>query len=309
MSERLVVIINAASGLGDKTATVSRLQAIFRAHGAHADVHLARNGAEALALARAAVSEAPRAIVAGGGDGTVSAVASMLVGTDIPLGVLALGTLNHFAKDMRLPNDLAEAVRSIVAGHVMDVDVGEVNARIFLNNSSLGLYPRLVRRRERQRQKLGRGKWPAFAWAVFAVLRRYAFMSVRIHAGENEIERRVPFVFIGNNPYEMEGLHIGVRQRLDGGSLMLFIPQQSGRLGLVKLAFRALFGRLHSARDFDEIVAQAISIDTHQKRPHVATDGEVVRIEAPLRYRVRPGALRVIVPRSVEQDAGQAEQA
>jgi diacylglycerol kinase family enzyme len=105
----------------------------------------------------------------------------------------------------------------------------------------------------------------------------------------------------------MEGLHIGGRERLDGGHLMLFIPQHSGRLGLIKLAVRALFGRLHSARDFDQVVAQAISIDTHQRRPHVATDGEVVRIEAPLRYRVRPGALRVIVPRSVAPDAGQAE--
>jgi diacylglycerol kinase family enzyme len=296
MPDRLIVILNAASGDPGKEEIASRLVELFRARDTEATVLLARDGEEIVEMARRAVLEKPRAIIAGGGDGTVNAVASMLVGTNIALGVLALGTLNHFARDMRIPSDLDEAAHTIVAGHVTAVDVGEVNERIFVNNSSLGLYPSLVRRRQRQQQKLGRGKWPAFAWAAFTVLRRYAFMRVHLRANGNNIIRRTPFVFIGNNQYEMEGLHIGARECLNRGQLCLFMPHHGGRLGLLGLALRALFRRLRGTKDFDELVAEAMVVETHQKRPHVAVDGEVTRMDAPLRYRVRPGALRVIVP-------------
>jgi diacylglycerol kinase family enzyme len=302
-ARRLVVILNATSGYDDKEAIAERLYQLFQSYQADASIHLATTGGHVLDLARQAVIQQPYAIVAGGGDGTVSTIASLLVDTDIALGVLPLGTLNHFARDMRLPFDLMHAARSLVAGHSVQVDVGEVNERIFLNNSSLGLYPRLVWRRQRQQHKLGRGKWPAFAWAALTVARRYAFMTVRIRMGDAEIERRTPFVFIGNNRYAMEGLRIGGRDRLDDGHLMLFMPQDGGRLGLLKLGFRALFGRLHQTKDFDEMVSETLSVHTQQHRPHVAHDGEVTRMSAPLRYRIRRGALRVIVPAPGDPEA------
>lgn len=299
MTGHLIVILNASSGAGDKEEIARRLVELFRSHHAEATVMLARGGAEVIDMARRAVSDQPQAIVAGGGDGTINAVASTLVDTNIALGVLPLGTLNHFARDMRIPFDLGEATRNIVAGHVVAVDVGEVNERIFLNNSSLGLYPSLVRRRERQQQKLGRGKWPAFAWAALTVLRRYAFMRVHLSADGNNIVRLTPFVFVGNNQYEMEGFHIGGRECLNKGELSLFMPHHSGRLGLLSLALRALCRRLRGAKDFDELVGKAMIVEAHHKRLHVAIDGEVTRMDAPLRYRIRPGALRVIVPKGV----------
>ena len=296
MPGHLIVILNAASGAGNKEQIARRLVELFRAHDAEATVMLARGGAEIIEMARRAVLDQPQAIVAGGGDGTINAVASTLVGTNIALGVLPLGTLNHFARDLGIPADIGEATRIIVAGHVIAVDVGEVNERIFVNNSSLGLYPSLVRRREKQQQKLGRGKWPAFAWAALTVLRRYAFMRVHLSANGNQIMRRTPFVFVGNNQYEMEGFHIGGRECLDRGQLCLFMPHHGGRLGLLRLALRALFRRLRDTRDFDEVVAKTILIETHHQHLNVAIDGEVTRMDTPLRYRVRPGALRVIVP-------------
>jgi diacylglycerol kinase family enzyme len=101
----------------------------------------------------------------------------------------------------------------------------------------------------------------------------------------------------------MEGLRIGGRDRLDDGHLMLFMPQDGGRLGLLKLGFRALFGRLHQTKDFDEMVSETLSVHTQQHRPHVAHDGEVTRMSAPLRYRIRRGALRVIVPAPGDPEA------
>jgi diacylglycerol kinase family enzyme len=248
------------------------------------------------AAARAALADGSQIVVAGGGDGTVNAVASELVDSGVPFGVLPLGTLNHFARDLGIPLLLDQAIRTIAQGVRVQVDVGEVNQRIFLNNSSLGLYPDIVRDREKQQRRLGRGKWLAACWATIAALRRYPFLSVRLKLEDAEHARRTPFVFVGNNEYTMEGFSIGERLRLDGGTLSLYVAQRPGRLGLVRLAFRALLGKLAQQRDFDVLLAPAVEIETHHKRLRVAIDGEVTVMLTPLRYRIRPGALTVIAP-------------
>jgi diacylglycerol kinase family enzyme len=176
------------------------------------------------------------------------------------------------------------------------VDVGEVNGRIFLNNSSLGLYPDIVRDREKQQRRLGRGKWPAALWASLAALRRYPFLSIRLEVEGTRLARRTPFVFIGNNAYTMQGLAIGVRERLDAGALSLYVAQHPTRFGLLRFAFDALRARLGEERDFDVLQAGGFEIDTHRARLRVATDGEVTVMAPPLRYRSRPGALEVLVP-------------
>jgi diacylglycerol kinase family enzyme len=209
---------------------------------------------------------------------------------------LPLGTLNHFAKDLCIPLALDQAIANLAHGKALKIDVGEVNQRIFLNNSSLGLYPDMVRDREKQQRRLGRGKWLACGWATLAALRRYSFLSVRLCVDGEQHARRAPFVFIGNNEYVMQGFDIGERRRLDGGALSLYVAQRPGRLGLLRLALRAVFGRLAQARDFDMLLATDIEIATRHKRLRVATDGEVTIMATPLRYRIRTGALTVIVP-------------
>jgi diacylglycerol kinase family enzyme len=215
----------------------------------------------------------------------------------VAYGVLPLGTLNHFAKDLGVPLNLDLAVANIASGGHVRVDVGEVNGRVFLNNSSLGLYPDIVRDREQQQSRLGRGKWLAFAWAALAALRRYPFLSVRLSVNGEEHARRTPFVFIGNNEYLMQGFNIGARARLNGGMLSLYVAQRPSRLGLVRLAWHALSGTLAQQRDFDVLLAPELAIDTRHKRMRVATDGEVTVMETPLTYRMRAGALIVIVPK------------
>jgi diacylglycerol kinase family enzyme len=236
-------------------------------------------------------------VAAGGGDGTMNAVASVVAGTGTMFGVLPMGTLNHFAKDLGIPLGLDDAIRNVAEGKAVPVDVGEVNERIFLNNSSLGLYPDIVRDRELQQRRLGRGKWLAALWATISALRRYPFLSVRLTLDDTLHLRRTPFVFIGNNEYTMEGLSIGERSRLNGGKLSLYVAQRPDRLGLVRLAWRALCGRLAQERDFDVVTTESMQIDTRKKRIRVATDGEVTVMLTPLRYRIRPAALMVIVPK------------
>ncbi|MFY9554500.1 MAG: sphingosine kinase, partial [Blastocatellia bacterium] len=179
----------------------------------------------------------------------------------------------------------------------VQVDVGEVNDRIFLNNSSLGLYPRIVRHRERQ-QRLGVGKWPAYLWAGLAVLRRYPFVDVRLIVDGEVFFTRTPFVFIGNNVYEMEGFNVGTRARVDAGVLSLYVTNSIGRFGLLRLALRVLLGRLRDAGDLETMTTNETRVETRRRLVRVATDGEVALMPSPLHYRIRPGALRVLVPKT-----------
>lgn len=292
---KIVVIVNASAGLGYCGGWTAALEEKFRALGVEADITLAKSGEEMIARARRAVQEGAPLVVAGGGDGTINAVASVLVDTPASLGVLPLGTLNHFAKDLKIPLDLDAAVANAVRGVALRVDVGEVNGRIFLNNSSLGIYPDLVRDREQQQRHLGRGKWPAFGRALFGVLRRFPFLSVRLKINDDEHLRRTPFVFIGNNEYA-QGLTLGARERLDTGKLSMYVAQKPTRLGLLRYAVHALFGTLQEARDFDVLSSPSLTIETRHRQLRVATDGEVTMMRPPLCYRSRAAALSVIVP-------------
>jgi YegS/Rv2252/BmrU family lipid kinase len=292
----LKIILSANAGAAPANSGVRELLTeTFDEHGVDVDISVAHNGDELTELARDAAQGPYKAIVAGGGDGTVSSVAAALVNTDKALGVLPLGTLNHFARDLGIPSDPGAAARTIVAGHTTEVDVGEVNNRIFLNNSSLGLYPIIVREREK-RQRLGFRKWPAFVWALIQAFRRYPFLDVRLRLKDKLIDRTTPFVFVGNNEYAMNSLNIGLRDRLDRGELSIYITQRASRLKLISLAFRAVIGRLRDDKDFLALSSDEVKIETRHKRLRVALDGEIDVMQPPLHYRIRTRALRVVVP-------------
>jgi diacylglycerol kinase family enzyme len=252
------------------------------------------DGAAIAARAREAVARGEQ-LVAAGGDGTVSTVAAVAVETGATFGVIPLGTLNHFARDAGIPADLDAAVAAIAAGHVRGLDVGEVNGRVFVNNSSLGLYPRLVWERDAE-QRRGRGKGTAFGIALFRTWRRYRTVTVRMTLDGREHVRRTPFVFIGNNAYRLEGLQMGARTTLDGGQLSLYAAPHRGKFEILALPFQALAGRLAADVRFESFLATAISIETARRRVSVALDGEVTIMRPPLHYRIRAAALRTIVP-------------
>ena len=292
------IIINAGSGVGDKTELAERLKKVFDEYSVEAHFSLIESGDDFEKTLEQIVESDARIIVAAGGDGTINAVAAKLVGTDKTLGVLPMGTLNHFSKDLGIPQDLEEAARVVCENHTTTVDVGEVNERIFINNSSIGLYPRIVRRRIRQ-QRSGYSKWSAAFWSSLAIFTRYPFLDVKLRIDRKFMERRTPLIFVGNNEYEIHSLNMGARQSLQDGILSVYDLHRTGRAGLLLLALRSLFGTLRDAEDFDEYFTDELTIDKRrkQKRVLVALDGEVVLMNAPLRYRILPRALRVIVPK------------
>jgi YegS/Rv2252/BmrU family lipid kinase len=296
------LIVNAGAGAGAARDAAEAAEDMLSAAGIETRRVPVAPGADLTERTLELLQGRPAAIIAAGGDGTINAVASALAGTGTPLGVLPLGTLNHFAKDVGIPLDVTDAARTIAAGHTIDIDVAEVNGRVFLNNSSLGLYPSIVRSRDSQQRRLGRGKWPALAWATLTTLRRRPFLNVRVCTDHTSRRCTTSFVFIGNNVYTMAGFNIGRRERLDAGQLSLYLTRRCSRLRLVTLAVRALFGRLRQADDFEALTAESISIETPHKRLHVSTDGEVTMLDTPLEYRIRPRALRVLVPTAVERE-------
>jgi YegS/Rv2252/BmrU family lipid kinase len=292
---KIEVILNSSSGSGHEEGMEKTLAEAFKAAGAEARISMAQTGAEVITLAEQAAQGDADVVVAAGGDGTISSVAAAIIDSNKSLGVLPFGTMNHFAKDLGIPLDLVGAVATIAAGHQTEVDVGEVNGHVFINNSSLGLYPIIVHKRQKQ-QRLGWGKWPAYIWAAFGVLRRYPFLNVRVAVDSEELYSHTPFVFIGNNKYEMEKLNIGSRAHLDRGELSLYMTNRTGRLGLVRLALRALLRGLHQEKDFVALCTKEIWIETRHKHVRVALDGEVTRIVPPLNYSAHPRALRVLTP-------------
>ena len=295
----LKIIISAGAGTGDKNQVRERLASIFDEKQIDVDMSVAHSGTEVTELAQNAARGSYKVVVAAGGDGTVNTVAAAVIDSNKILGILPVGTLNHFARDLRIPLDLEAAAHTIVAGHTAEVDVGEVNNRVFLNNSSLGLYPMIVREREK-RERLGFRKWPAFFWATIQALRRYPFLDVRLRVEDELVDRTTPFVFIGNNEYAMESFNIGSRDRLDSGVLSVYITDRVGRLRLFGLALRAFVGRLRDDKDFLALRSNEVRIQTARKRLRVAFDGEIDVMETPLEYRIRQRALRVIVPKDAE---------
>jgi diacylglycerol kinase family enzyme len=296
------VLLNVAAGSVDSTETseqVARIAAAFLAAGADATVTAVDPAGLSPAVEMAAGSDAD-AVVLGGGDGTLNLGAMTLAGGVRqlkPLGILPLGTLNHFAKDLGIPMDLDEAVRIVVAGHVRSVDLGEVNGRVFLNNSSIGIYPEVVREREEMQQGGLASKWVAMLRAMIDQLRRFPMVTVTLRLPGRALRVRTPLVFVGNNRYEMSLFRMGRRAHLDRGELYLYVARDQSRLGFVGLALRALVGRLDPEKDFESVGLPSVEVATSWRRSlRVALDGEVERLATPLRYRVRPGALCVLAP-------------
>lgn len=298
MNTSTTCIINAASARAEAArAVIARISSEL---GAPSRVIVTR-GEELVISAKRAVADGYSRVAAGGGDGTVNAVAGALVGTDAAMGVLPIGTLNHFAKDVGIPLRLEDAVRTLFSGLVITVDVGQVNSRVFVNNSGTGVYPHLVREREQQ-QRRGIPKVLAFVRAVGSVLRRYTRLRVKLHVSEAEALAQVtPFLFVGNNRYEISGLEIGRRSSLSSGRLWVCMPPRIGRVHLLGMALRTLTGRV-GADELNSFETEEIWVEPRTPSVRVSTDGEVSLMTAPLHYRIRPAALHVVVP--TEQSAG-----
>ena len=266
----------------------------------------ARLGAQAIASAvdpgdladamRTAWQRGVIAVVVAGGDGTVSSAAACAVAHDIVLGVLPMGTFNHFAKDLGAPTgDLDAAVAWLVGADEVAVDVGEVNGRVFVNNASIGAYPVMVTTRESIRAQRGWGKVRATAVAATRTLRHLPVQRLRITI-EPSASREVDtaLLFVGNGLFDRDGAEVGRRSSLEGGVLGIYLIQASRRWRLVLNAIATRVGGLDRAPSTDRISARRLVVASREATLTVAIDGEPTDVESPLEFVSRPRRLRVL---------------
>ena len=291
------VLLNRDGGaLAADPKLADRVAEALRSAGVDAEVELLSGGDCAVRCWAIAERKDPLLIV-GGGDGTISAAASALAGTDTLLGILPLGTLNHFARDLGIPGDLDEAAKLIAGGKDRRVDIGEMNDRLFINNSAIGLYPLMVIDRDLQRKRLGRSKRLAMIVASLRTLVRFNHHRLTLTVNEERTGRvDTPLLFVGNNDYRVDIGAPGKRERIDRGELCVLVLRKKTRRSLIAASIRAFFGRSRA----DDMVrlegVERLRVSIPRPQLAVSLDGEVVRAEPPLDYRIRKRALRVIAP-------------
>jgi diacylglycerol kinase family enzyme len=296
---KVAIVLNAKAGTLDRMKCQERaaeILAALRQRGIDAEATLC----EPRRLTQTARELAGRgdldAVIAAGGDGTVSAVAAGVVASraDIALGVIPLGTLNHFAKDLGV-RDLETAVNAIAAGETRRIDAGEVNGRVFINNSSIGLYPEIVVQRDEHQKATGAGKWRAMLRAAWRMLIRFPLLHVAVVLAGKMFSARTPVVFVGNNEYEIGLGALGVRKRLDAGAISVYTMRTTSRLRMLWIAIKELVRR-GDPPEIDVHAVDRADIVTTKRTVKVALDGEVTRMKPPLTYRSLPGVLRVFAP-------------
>lgn len=292
----ICVVMNGSSGKRRGREGERELRALLEAHAMRFDVRTPGRGGDIENEARRALAEGFGTIVAAGGDGTICAVASALVGTECRMGVLPMGTFNYFARSLDLPEGLEACISVIETGHVRSVKVGEVNGRVFLNNASLGAYPAILKRREDVYRRWGRSRIAAY-WSVLTTLVGFHRpMRVTVTLDGEDRAFRTPLVFAASNPYQLEQLGMeGVECARDGG-LALFIGADRRGFDLLRSAFRVARGVSVRHEDFEMLCGAAFTVATKSKRRLVARDGEKGLVDGPFRFRARPGALNVLVP-------------
>jgi YegS/Rv2252/BmrU family lipid kinase len=293
---RITVLLNRrGGGFAADPEVMAKVADAFSAAGLDTETELI-DGGDCAVRCRAIAERGDDILVVGGGDGTISAAASVLVGTDTLLGILPLGTLNHFARDLGIPVAVKDAISLIAKRSERRVDVGEMNDRIFINNSAIGLYPLMVIDRDLQRRKLGRSKKLAMIVASLRTLARFNHQRLTLTVNEEKERVDTPLLFVGNNDYRIDIGAPGQRQSIEDGTLSVFVMRKKTRTGFIAASVRGLIGR---ARPDDMVRVDDVGrlrVSSHRSTLAVSLDGEVVLAIPPLDYKIRKRALRVIAP-------------
>lgn len=295
----LAVIINRSGGtaskLGNKLEV--RVREAFAAAGTPIDLQLVDGSDIAAAVERAA----GEVVAVGGGDGTISCAAGVLSQQGRRLAVLPLGTLNHFAQAIGLDGTLEQAAKVASRGEERRIDLGLAGDRVFINNASLGLYPRMVRDRDR----LPLPKWLATVPAAVRVLWRPGARKLRLAIDGTSRLVHTPLLFIGNNRYSLEAGQVGERASLEDGVLSLYAVSARSGPGLLLGALRILRGKADRREDFAALADASKVVVERRGRHPIALDGEVTRMAFPLTFAIRSRALAVMWPAIADSAASQ----
>jgi diacylglycerol kinase family enzyme len=227
-------------------------------------------------------------VAAVGGDGTISAATPTIIKAGAVLIPIPGGTLNNFTKDLGVEQDIERAVEKSYSAKPSKVDVSSVNGIVFINNSSIGIYPESLLTRKRIEDKFG--KWPSAIFGVARAIVRFRLYDIAVDSKSIS----TPFIFVGNGDYRIDQPAPG-RDDVTSGLLSVYVLKTSSRYELVKLFFQALFGKLNDSENIDIHHIDQITITTkHKRKLSVSRDGEVSKVSSPITYKMHKSKLNVI---------------
>ena len=296
------IVMNAASGHNDADEERQIMAEVFEIAGRRFEFLTIENPSQISEVCARAVrlaAEQRGVVVAAGGDGTINAVASAVLGTCCPFGVLPQGTFNYFGRVHAIPQETRAAAVALLNASVSPAQVGEVNGQIFLVNASLGLYPQLLEDREAWKQQLGRSRLVAFLSGLATLLKARGQLNLEIELAGQRAFLRTPTLFVGNNHLQLT--RVGIDENHAGavnrGELAGIAVRPIGTLALFGLLARGLLGRLGEADNIDSFSFRKLTVlPRGRKRVKVATDGEVTWMKTPLVFQVAANPLLLLVP-------------
>lgn len=234
--------------------------------------------------------------IAAGGDGSIHSVIQPLVNTDAILGVIPIGTYNHFARDVGLPLDWRAALDVALTGTTRQIDTARVNERFFINNLSIGLYPELVARREERGRDYPR--WKARFYAAYVTLRKYPHVALTVESDFHQQMIRTHIFIVSNNSYDLSRMGIEApRERLTEGRLSVYWLPHSPRFKLMRFVARYLAGRVRETPGFRSFRTLRMKVQSSHRKIAVGVDGEVLVLTPPLVITSVPQSLLVRVGR------------
>jgi diacylglycerol kinase family enzyme len=292
----ICVVLNKSSGAGKDEAFHQRLDAALARHPGRFAVERLDAGEDLDKSIRRVAGGGYRVVVAAGGDGTITAVAEALAGSEVALGILPLGTFNFVARGLEIPEDVEAAVDLVATGTARSLSVAEVNGRLFLNNASLGLYPAILREREGIYRRWGRSRLAAYWSVIRTVMGLLRPLTLRVSVDGKQLRTRTPLMFVARSAYQLEHYGLDGAEAVRQDRFAVLLAPDVGRLGLLRLALRLAVRGLDDGRDMEIVVGEDIIVETDRSRPIVARDGERARLTSPLHFRIRKDALTVIAP-------------
>lgn len=245
------------------------------------------------------IAEGAEAVISAGGDGTAMAIANAMLGRDIPMGVLPMGTFNYFTRGLGLSEVPEEAAAQLRDGKAHDIHIGQLNGQAFLNNASLGVYPAILKQREAIYDRWGRHRIVAYWSVIKTILQSQHRMRLTITADGTAHEVKTPLVFIARSAYQLGVFGLEGAETITEDGFATFVIHARARTDLLRLALTLAARKMPPAQDFTLIRAKDLTISHHggsQKPFLTAFDGEKARLAAPLRLTMSEVPLRILLP-------------
>lgn len=295
MKRAFKLIINVSSGHDEKEKALT----LIREKLSLLDVVTIEKDDNFLEKAKAAVLVAKTdesIVVAAGGDGSINAVAGLCLEHDVLMGVLPMGTFNFFARDLKIPVDLFEALDVLLNGKLAHVPVGMLNDKIFLVHAGIGLYSEIMRNREKDKQKFGRYRIVAFISSFLSLMKTKNTHSVTIETETEEINRKTLNIFVGNNVLQLEKLGLVANNEVKNDELAVILLKPMSALQRLRFTFLGLIRNMKLEKRIETFTAKNFLVETEQKNLQAAIDGELVSVSSPLNFKCISSGLRVIIP-------------